>query len=130
MNGSPARAFARLAGLAAVTALHVPPQFCAMCLTRGRAWRIPRSFHRNCLRALGITVTVDGAISPARPTLFVANHITYLDVPVLGSLTELCFIAKDEIAGWPVAGAIARLQRTLFIGRRRAGDSSRSWCSR
>jgi 1-acyl-sn-glycerol-3-phosphate acyltransferase len=119
MNGSPARAVARLAGIAAATALHVPPQLCAMRLTPGRAWRIPRSFHRCCLRAMGITVNVEGAISPARPTLFVANHVSYLDIPVLGSLTELSFVAKDEIAGWPVAGAMARMQRTIFIGRRR-----------
>jgi 1-acyl-sn-glycerol-3-phosphate acyltransferase len=119
MNGSPARALARIAGIAAVTALHVPPQLCAMRLTPGRAWRIPRSFHRCCLRALGVTVKVDGTISPARPALFVANHITYLDIPVLGSLTELTFIAKGEVAGWPVAGWLARLQRTIFIARRR-----------
>jgi 1-acyl-sn-glycerol-3-phosphate acyltransferase len=123
MNGSPARAVARLAAIAAVTALHVPPQLCAMRLTPGRAWRIPRAFHRNCLRALGVSVTVDGAISPARPALFVANHVSYLDIPVLGSLTELSFIAKDEIAGWPLAGALARMQRTIFIGRRRQGAS-------
>lgn len=121
MNGSSARAVARLAGLAAVTALHVPPQLCAMRLAPALSRRIPRAFHRNCLRALGVTVTVDGAISPARPTLFVANHISYLDIPVLGSLTELSFIAKSEIAGWPVAGALARMQRTIFIGRRRQG---------
>src|SRR5262249_38888442 len=41
--------------------------------------------------------------------------------PVLGALTELCFVAKDEIAGWPVAGSLARMQRTIFIGRRRQG---------
>src|SRR5258708_33508700 len=121
MNGSSARAVARLAGIAAVTALHVPPQLCAMRLGKGPAWRIPRSFHRYCLRAMGVSVTVDGAISPARPALFVANHISYLDIPVLGSLTELSFVAKDEIAGWPVAGAMARMQRPVFIGRRRQG---------
>jgi 1-acyl-sn-glycerol-3-phosphate acyltransferase len=70
---------------------------------------------------MGITVKLDGTISPARPALFVANHISYLDIPVLGSLTELCFVAKDEIAGWPVAGAMARMQRTIFIGRRPRG---------
>src|SRR5262245_37678332 len=121
MNGSPARAVARLAGLAAVTAVHVPPQLCAMRLSPAWARRIPCAFHRNCLRALGVSVTVEGAISPARPALFVANHISYLDIPVLGSLTELSFIAKDEIARWPVAGAMARMQRTVFIGRRRQG---------
>lgn len=121
MNGSSARAVARLAGLAAVIATHVPPQLCAMRLSPALARRIPRAFHRNCLRALGLTVKVDGAISSARPTLFVANHITYLDIPVLGSLAELSFIAKSEIAGWPLAGALARLQRTVFIERRRRG---------
>jgi 1-acyl-sn-glycerol-3-phosphate acyltransferase len=49
--------------------------------------------------------------------VYVANHLSYLDVSVLGSLLHARFVAKEEVAGWPVFGALARLQRTLFVSR-------------
>jgi 1-acyl-sn-glycerol-3-phosphate acyltransferase len=54
----------------------------------------------------------------ARPVLFAANHISYLDITVLGSLLDASFIAKTEVAGWPLFGWLARLQRSVFIDRR------------
>ena len=50
--------------------------------------------------------------------LFAANHISYLDITVLGSLLDASFIAKTEVAGWPLFGWLARLQRSVFIDRR------------
>ncbi len=118
---SPLRAVARLAGLCATIATYAPVQAVVM-RTAPQAWaRLPRRFHRRCARALGVTVECRGTISRARPTLFVANHVSYLDIPVLGSLAEFSFIARGDIAGWPVAGALARMQRTVFVDRRRQG---------
>jgi len=51
--------------------------------------------------------------------LFVANHVSYLDIIVLSSILDASFIAKSEVADWPVLGLLARLQRTLFVERRR-----------
>lgn len=116
---SPIRAAARLAGLAAVIAAMAPLQAVAMRVAPSRWSRLPRRFHRECVRVLGVTVERRGAISMARPTLFVSNHVSYLDIPVLGSLAEFAFIARGDIAGWPIAGALARMQRTIFIDRRR-----------
>ena len=50
----------------------------------------------------------------------VANHVSYLDVFVLGSLIPAVFVAKKEVREWPVIGWIAWLQRTIFIERRRS----------
>ena len=50
--------------------------------------------------------------------LFAANHVSYLDITVLGSLLDASFIAKTEVAGWPLFGWLARLQRSVFIDRR------------
>ena len=80
---------------------------------------LPRFFHRHWCRIFGIHVRAHGQISPDRPTLFVANHVSYLDIIVLSSILDASFIAKSEVAGWPILGLLARLQRTLFVERRR-----------
>ncbi len=54
-----------------------------------------------------------------RPVIFVANHSSWLDIPVLGGRLEGCFISKAEIAGWPGVNIVARLGRTVFVARKR-----------
>jgi len=49
--------------------------------------------------------------------LFVANHVSYLDIIALGASLEATFIAKAEVAGWPLFGLLGRITRTLFIRR-------------
>lgn len=82
------------------------------------AHRFPRFYHRICCRILGFRIDQVGEISPHRPTLFVANHASYLDIPILGSLIEGSFVAKAEIASWPFFGTLAKLQRSVFVDRR------------
>jgi lyso-ornithine lipid O-acyltransferase len=60
-----------------------------------------------------------------RPLLLVANHVSWIDIIVLGSVKPLSFIAKSEVKGWPVFGWLARLQRTVFIDRDRKRDSAK-----
>ncbi|WP_189398510.1 lysophospholipid acyltransferase family protein [Arenicella chitinivorans] len=74
-------------------------------------------FHAGLCRILGIETVVSGELCAARPTLYVSNHSSYLDVFVLGFLPAY-FIAKSEVAGWPVLGRLAKLQHTLFVERR------------
>jgi lyso-ornithine lipid O-acyltransferase len=50
--------------------------------------------------------------------LFVSNHVSYADITVLGSLIVGSFIAKTEVARWPLFGWLAKLQRTVFVDRR------------
>jgi 1-acyl-sn-glycerol-3-phosphate acyltransferase len=52
------------------------------------------------------------------PVLFVSNHSSYLDIPVLGALIPASFVAKAEVADWPLFGILAKLQNTVFIARR------------
>jgi len=49
--------------------------------------------------------------------LYIANHVSYLDIFLLGSIVPGYFVAKSEVAGWPLLGKLARLQNTLFIER-------------
>jgi 1-acyl-sn-glycerol-3-phosphate acyltransferase len=75
-------------------------------------------------RLLGMRVRVIGprltrAATGGRPVVFVSNHSSWLDILVLGGRLEACFISKEEVAGWPVVGWIARLGRTVYTSRRR-----------
>jgi 1-acyl-sn-glycerol-3-phosphate acyltransferase len=54
-----------------------------------------------------------------RRVVFVANHASWLDIPVLGGQLEACFVSKDEIAHWPGVSVVARLGRTVFVSRTR-----------
>ena len=87
----------------------------------------PRLWHRLVLRLLGLRVRTVGEPAAARPLLIAANHISWTDVMVLGSLADVHFIAKSELASWPVLGTLARLQRTVFVereARRKSGEQA------
>lgn len=74
-----------------------------------------RWWHGRLCRALGIRVQVSG--TPCNPCLLVANHVSWLDVPVLGAQGELGFLSKAEVRGWPLVGWMSGLAGTLFIER-------------
>jgi 1-acyl-sn-glycerol-3-phosphate acyltransferase len=67
-------------------------------------------------RIVGLRVVVDGPV-PSAPGLLVANHLSYLDIIVLGSIVPAVFVARGDLAGWPVVGPVARAAGTLFIER-------------
>lgn len=84
--------------------------------SRAAAW-LPHRYHRFVCRLLGIRIRVEGTIDAARQALIVANHVSWLDIPVLSAIAPVSFIAKQEVARWPFIGWLARLQRSLFIDR-------------
>ena len=85
----------------------------------GRAWMPAVSlWHRGCCRLLGLEIETFGDRTTARPVLYVANHISYLDILLLGGLLNARFIAKSEVRGWPGIGLLARLAGTIFVDRR------------
>jgi 1-acyl-sn-glycerol-3-phosphate acyltransferase len=116
--GSSALRFWRLGAYLAWTVPLMPVQVMGLALRRRWVATFPRFYHRCCRRILGIEVCVIGAPVASGPVLYAANHISYLDITVLGSLVEASFIAKTEVAGWPLFGWLARLQRSVFIDRR------------
>jgi lyso-ornithine lipid O-acyltransferase len=110
----------RLLTLGLVYALLVGPQLIALRFSLPAQHWIPLVFHRAFLWLFDVRVMERGP-APGRTaaTLVLANHVSWLDIPVIGSLHPLSFIAKSEIAGWPAAGVLAKLQRSVFIDRTR-----------
>ena len=85
--------------------------------------RYVQYFCRQLCKVFNIEVEVHGT-SPRNPSLWVSNHISGLDVAVLGSGARVFFLAKAEIEKWPVLGQLAKGGGTLFI-KRGSGDSIR-----
>jgi 1-acyl-sn-glycerol-3-phosphate acyltransferase len=81
------------------------------------ARRGPLYYHRFLLRLINMKLTVKGDPPPRGASIVVANHATYIDIAVLGSLVEGSFVAKSEVASWPFFGQLAKLSRTLFVDR-------------
>lgn len=88
---------------------------------------IPRAWHRMILRLLAIKVHAVGTPATERPLLIVSNHVSWTDVMIIGSLADVHFIARGDMAHWPVMGTIGRLRRTVFIergSRRRSAEQT------
>lgn len=98
----------------------IPIQALALVFSRRLATEIPIIYHNGCARILGLRVRSRGRISRSHPTLFVSNHVSYIDITVLASLIRGSFVAKAEVAKWPFFGLLAKLQRTVFVERRGA----------
>ncbi len=111
-------AAARAAIYVLFTLALIPVQAVALILRLPLSRRIPLWYHRICCRLLGIRLEVFGRRSRTRPTLFVANHSSYLDIAIYGALIPGSFVAKSEVAGWPLFGLLAKLQRSVFVDRR------------
>lgn len=71
----------------------------------------------SALRLCGIRPRITGRPVDGDSVLFVGNHLSYLDIPVLGWAVDARFIAKKEVGEWPMFGTCARVIRTVFIRR-------------
>lgn len=83
--------------------------------------RLTRWFLARLAGALPFRLRVAGEL-PREPMLWVSNHVSWTDIPLLGMLTPLSFLSKAEVRSWPLAGWLAHKAGTLFI-RRGSGDS-------
>ncbi|RMD61242.1 MAG: 1-acyl-sn-glycerol-3-phosphate acyltransferase [Alphaproteobacteria bacterium] len=115
--GSPLRAAIRLLLYFGFTLPLMPVQAAAVAFGWPLRKTLPLWYHRHCRRILGFEVEVHGRPSSHHPTLYVANHSSYFDIMILASLVPASFIAKAEVARWPVFGWLARLQRSVFVDR-------------
>jgi lyso-ornithine lipid O-acyltransferase len=80
---------------------------------------IASNYYRVLCAILRIRVQIDGKPVRGRAVLFVSNHVSWADIVVIGSIAPVAFVAKREVASWPMVGVTARLQRTVFVDRTR-----------
>jgi len=120
MMFSNCKAFLKLLLVFVWLGIWYPPVWIALKLQKYAARdRMAMIFNCGLLKIIGIKLKVTGAPAPDRPLLLVSNHISYLDIPVIASVNNVCFTPKSEIADWPVIGGIAQLSGAVFIDRRK-----------
>ncbi len=80
-----------------------------------------RNYAKSLLTALGVELSVTGIV-PTVPCILVTNHLSYLDILILAAQFNCLFVAKSEVAHWPVIGTLGRNMATIFIDRQRQRD--------
>ena len=123
--GSPLRGAFRLLCYLLLTLALLPFHLLAQALriTPVVRW-LPVVYHRIVCVILGIRVRVHGQRSTVTPTLYVCNHVSYLDIELLGGLIPGSFVAKAEVATWPFFSTLAKAQGTIFVERRSSKTST------
>ncbi|AKN26054.1 MULTISPECIES: lysophospholipid acyltransferase family protein [Stutzerimonas stutzeri group] len=110
-----------LSGLIVAGALGIAER-CAIPVSALRKQRLTQWFLTRLAAALPFRLRVTGEL-PTQPMLWVANHVSWCDIPLLGMLAPLSFLAKAEVRAWPALGWLAQAAGTLFI-RRGGGDAA------
>ena len=82
-------------------------------------FRFGRFYLSSWRHCIGHQLLIKGQLSQEKPTLFVANHSSYVDILILGTFVPARFVAKQEVAQWPIMGWLSTNQGTLYIDRSR-----------
>ena len=82
--------------------------------------RLAQRWHNRLLGIFGVRLRVEGA-PLHEPHITVANHVSWLDIPILGALEPTRFVGKSEIRLWPIAGWLATAAGTFFLRRGKGG---------
>ncbi len=96
--------------------------------TQKRRDRILRAWSRKVLGILSLRLVVDmppGFDATAGSRLYIGNHVSWLDIYALQAITAARFVAKAELASWPVLGHLIRQSGTVFIERGKRSDTRR-----
>ena len=115
---APVRSFVRLSLYIVWILVMIPAQAVALLLRSKLADRLPIIVHRVVTRLIDAKVTVKGEQCKEGAVLFVSNHASYADISILGAHIRGSFVAKAEVAKWPLFGICAKLSRTVFVDRR------------
>ena len=114
------RAFTKSLALLLLVGLVLPTQLLVLAFTRGPAAMVlPPRVHAAFARILGLDVEFRGVAVQGPGVVHLSNHLSYLDVPVLGQRLRTRFVAKEDVRAWPLLGLLARLQQTVFVSRAR-----------
>ncbi len=104
----------RVAALAAGLLACLPLHYLWKAFRLRSIW--PQIFLAYAGRCVGLRVDVRGRVL-GEPVLFVANHVTWLDILILGGAAGPVFVSRDDLESWPLIGWIAGLNETLYVAR-------------
>jgi 1-acyl-sn-glycerol-3-phosphate acyltransferase len=113
------RLFLSIGAIVVLTLALLPFQLMAVRFEWPLRRRVPTFYHGLICRILGIRITTVGRRAAIAPLLIVSNHVSWLDISVITAVAPVVFVAKREVAVWPVFGLLARLQRSVFVDRER-----------
>lgn len=108
-----------LAVIVPVCLLLIPLQGLMVRFWPHHAGVIPHYFHRLTAQQLRLKIRLFGRPFQGRPLLILANHMSWLDIVVLSTVMPLSFVARADMANWPIFGLFAKLQRSIFVERTR-----------
>ncbi len=111
----------------------LPLQLLAVGVRSDMRRTIPTFYHRLLCRLIGVRIREVGERAATAPLLILANHVSWLDICVVSAIAPTAFVAKSEVARWPLIGWLAKLQHTIFVDRarpRQAGLQSQSIAAR
>ncbi|HJW42412.1 MAG TPA: lysophospholipid acyltransferase family protein [Rhizomicrobium sp.] len=113
------RAYAIVTVFLAVTLILIPYQAFNLRFNRKAKKTFPWRYHRFMAKLFGVRITTIGHSAIDEGVLIVANHTSWLDIIIFSSLGPVSFVAKSEVATWPLFSTLAKLQRTVFVERAR-----------
>ncbi len=105
--------------IVALLLIHVPLHGLWRLARRRSPW--PRRFLGAAAHAAGVDVCLVGQ-PLTRDVLFVANHLSWLDILATAGATGARFVAKDDVRGWPLIGWLAGMNDTIFVARTARGQ--------
>lgn len=117
----------------ALTLVLLPFQLIGLLFDLRLQRTIPHLYHRVLCALIVVRIRQLGVRSAASPALILSNHVSWLDISVISALAPVVFVAKSEVARWPVLGWLAKLQRTIFVNRQarhRTGAATREIAGR
>lgn len=117
------RALRRAVWIVTALAVAMPVQAVLLWLPGRQKVDFAAFFWAMIARFLGLRVRTIGTPlrGGSRPVIYVCNHSSWADIPAVGGVLKACFVSKDDVAGWPIVGTVARLGRTVFVTRNRSG---------
>lgn len=112
------RAFIKFCAFSILILLIVPAQLIILACHKGcSSYILPHLWHKTTLFIFGIKTEMSGTPETHGQIIYISNHISYLDIPVIGSIIKASFVAKKDVESWPVFGFLSKLQQTAFISR-------------
>ncbi len=105
----------------------VPTQTLVLLVHQGCFARImPYLWFNGVRKIFNIRLIIQGTPYTATQTLYVSNHMSYMDIPLIGSVLKTPFVSRADVASWPFFGYLAKLGQTAYVARSRSSAKSDS----